>query len=47
MTRGNVAQVKTVLATVVMALAVYQVLLMGVGYGKLRPWFLKPKAASF
>jgi hypothetical protein len=47
LSRGNVAQVKTVLATAMMALAVYQVALMGVGYGKLRPWFLKPKAASF
>jgi Family of unknown function (DUF6529) len=47
LSRGNVAQVKTVLATVVMALAVYQVILMAVGYGKVRPWFQKPRAASF
>jgi Family of unknown function (DUF6529) len=47
LSRGNVAQVKTVLATVVMVLAVYQLALMAVGYGKVRPWFLKPKAASF
>ncbi|HSL11675.1 MAG TPA: DUF6529 family protein [Actinomycetota bacterium] len=47
LSRGNVAQVKTVLATVVMALAVYQLVLMAVGYGKIRPSFLKPKAASF
>ena len=47
LSRGNVAQVKTVLATVVMALAVYQVILMAVGYGKVLPRFLKPKAASF
>ena len=46
-TRGNVSQVKTVLASVVMALAAYQVVLMAVAYGKLRLPFLKPKAASF
>ena len=46
-TRGNVSQVKTVLASIVLALAVYQVLLMAVGYGKLRVSFLKPKAAAF
>ncbi len=45
-TRGNVSQVKTVLASVVLALAGYQVLLMAVGYGKIRVPFLKPKAAS-
>ena len=47
LSRGNVAQVKTVLATIVMALAVYQLGLMAVGYGKLRLPFLKPKAASY
>ena len=47
LTRGNVAQVKTVLASLVLALAVYQVGLMAVCYGKLRLPFLKPKAASF
>ena len=47
LTRGNVSQVKTVLASVVLALAVYQVLLMAVGYGKLKAPFLKPKAAAF
>jgi len=46
LTRGNVSQVKTVLASVVMALALYQVALMAVGYGKVRVPFLKPKAAS-
>ena len=45
-TRGNVTQVKVVLASVVVALAVYQVLLMAVGYGKLRLPFLRPRAAS-
>jgi hypothetical protein len=47
LSRGNVAQVKTVLATIVIALAAYQLVLMAVGYGKLRPPFLRPKAASF
>jgi uncharacterized protein DUF6529 len=47
LTRGNVSAVKVVLASVALALAVYQVLLMAVGYGKLRLAFLKPKAASF
>jgi hypothetical protein len=45
-TRGNVAEVKVVLASVVTALAVYQVVLMAVGYGKLRPSFLAPAPAS-
>jgi hypothetical protein len=47
LTRGNVSQVKTVLATIVVALAGYQVFLMAVGYGKLKLSFLKGKAASF
>ena len=47
LTRGNVDQVKTVLASVVLSLAAYQVALMAVGYGKVRTTFLKPKAASF
>jgi hypothetical protein len=47
LSRGNVAQVKTVLASIVLALAVYQVGLMAIGYGKVRLPFLKPKAASF
>ena len=46
LTRGNVDQVKTVLASVVLALAAYQVALMAVGYGKVRLSFLKPKAAA-
>jgi len=46
-TNGNVSQVKTVLASVVLALAAYQVALMAVAYGKLRVPFLKPKAATF
>jgi hypothetical protein len=47
LTRDNVSEVKVVLASVVTALAVYQVLLMAVGYGKLRLPFLRPKPASF
>lgn len=45
-TRGNVTEVKVVLASIIVALAVYQVFLMAVGYGKLRLPNLKPKAAS-
>ena len=47
LTRGNVSQVKTVLASVVMALAGYQVFLMAVGYGKLRLPLLGSRPASF
>ena len=47
LTRGNVTEVKVVLASVVLGLACYQVFLMAVGYGKLKVPFLKPKAASF
>lgn len=46
-TRGNVTEVKVVLASVLVALAVYQVFLMAVGYGKVRLPSFKPKAASF
>ena len=46
LTRGNVPEVKIVLATVVALLAAYQVALMAVGYGKLRLPFLKPVPAS-
>ena len=47
LTRDNVSEVKVVLASVVTALAIYQVFLMAVGYGKLRLPFLKPRPASF
>ncbi len=43
---GNVTEVKVVLASVVVALAVYQVFLMAVGYGKLRLPFLNASPAS-
>jgi hypothetical protein len=46
LTRGNTAEVKVVLASVVAALAVYQLVLIAVGYGKLRPPFLGPRPAS-
>jgi hypothetical protein len=47
LTFGNVYEVKTALASVAIALAVYQLVLIAVGYGKLRPRFLGPPAASF
>ena len=40
LTRGNPLAVKTVLASVMFALAVFQFVLAAVGYGKLRPRFL-------
>ena len=46
-TFGNVPQVKTALASVAAALAIYQVATMAVGYGKIKVPFLRPKAASF
>lgn len=45
-TFGNPTAVKVVLASVVVALATYQVVLMAVGYGKVRPPFLGARAAS-
>ena len=45
--RGNVEEVKVVLASVVAALAIYQVFLMAVGWGKLRLPFLAARSASF
>ena len=44
-TRGNVAQVKTVLTAIVTVLAVYQVTMMAVGFGWVKLSFLKPRAA--
>lgn len=44
--RGNVTEVKVVLASVVLALASYQLVLIAVGYGKLRPPFLDARPAS-
>jgi Family of unknown function (DUF6529) len=46
LTRGNPTEVKVVLASVAMALAVYQLVLIAVGYGKVRPPFLDAEPAS-
>ena len=47
LTFGNVFEVKTVLASVAAALAMYQLVLIAVGYGKVRPPFLRSRTASF
>jgi Family of unknown function (DUF6529) len=44
--RGNVTEVKVVLTSVVLALAAYQLVLIAVGYGKLRPRFLASGPAA-
>jgi hypothetical protein len=46
LTRGNPTEVKVVLASVALALAVYQLALIAVAYGKLRPTFLAGRPAS-
>ena len=46
LTRGNVTATKVVLASIVLALAAYQLALIAVGYGKVRPPFLTSRAAS-
>jgi Family of unknown function (DUF6529) len=46
LTDGHVAEVKIVLTSVVMASAVYQVILMTIGYRKIRLPFLRPRVAS-
>jgi hypothetical protein len=45
--RDNVTEVEVVLASVALALAVYQLALIAVGYGKVRPPFLGWRTASF
>jgi hypothetical protein len=45
-TGGQATAVKIVLASVLLALAVYQAMLMAVGYGKVRLPFLTPVSAS-
>jgi hypothetical protein len=45
-TRGNPTEVKVVLASVVLALACYQLVLIAVGYGRVRLSFLNPRPAS-
>jgi hypothetical protein len=47
LTRGNVSEVKIVLTSIVTALALYQVVLALVGYGKLRLPILSARAAFF
>jgi Family of unknown function (DUF6529) len=47
LTRGNVTQVKVALASVAAALAVYQLVLIAVGYGKVRTPILGSRAASW
>ena len=47
LTGGHVAEVKIVLTSIIAALAIYQVLLMAVGYAKIRLPFLDPANASF
>lgn len=47
LTNGNVTEVKVVLASVVLALAVYQLLLAAVAYGKLPTRLLEPGLSSW
>ncbi|HEU4739330.1 MAG TPA: DUF6529 family protein [Solirubrobacterales bacterium] len=47
LTRGNVTEVKVVLASVVLALAVYQLVLAAVSYGKVRPRLLESGPATW
>jgi len=47
LTRGNVTEVKVVLATVVLALAGYQLLFAATAYGRIRLPFLHPAVASW
>jgi hypothetical protein len=46
LTRGNPTEVKVLLASVGLALAVYQLVLIAVGYGKLRPRWLAAAPAT-
>jgi hypothetical protein len=47
LTRGNVTEVKVVLASVLLALAVYQLVLAAVSYGKVRPRSLESGPATW
>jgi uncharacterized membrane protein len=47
LTRGNVTEVKVVLATVILALAVYQLALAAISYGKVRTRFLQSGPATW
>jgi hypothetical protein len=46
LTRGNVTEVKVMLTSVALALAAYQLMLISLGYGKVRPRFLEPRPAA-
>ncbi len=46
LTRGNPTEVKVLLASVALAVGVYQLVLISVGYGKVRPRFLEARVAS-
>jgi small-conductance mechanosensitive channel len=46
LTRGNPTEVKVMLASIALSLAVYQLVLIAVGYGKLRPPFLAGRPAT-
>jgi hypothetical protein len=46
LTNNHITEVKIVLTSITAALAIYQVLLMAVGYGKIRVSFLSARAAS-
>ncbi|HEV3379341.1 MAG TPA: DUF6529 family protein [Thermoleophilaceae bacterium] len=46
LTRGNPTEVKVILASVALSLAVYQLVLIAVGYGKLKPSFLAARPAT-
>lgn len=45
-TRGNPTEVKVILGSIAMVLGIYQLLLISIGYDKLRLPFMKPTAAS-
>jgi uncharacterized membrane protein len=47
LTNGNVTEVKVVLASVILALAAYQLVLAAVSYGKVRPRFLESGPATW
>ena len=47
LTFGHPYEAKTVLASIAAALAVYQLVLIAVGYGRVRPGFLAARPASF
>jgi Family of unknown function (DUF6529) len=47
LTNGNLTEVKVVLASVILALAVYQLVLAAVSYGKVRPRFLEAGPATW